>query len=73
MEFVTLGGYGMFVWPAFVFTFVCCFSLYSKTRKELTKQEKLFLIEDKQVSATKIEAAKQGKLSEEVLSTGTTY
>ena len=73
MEFATLGGYGMFVWPAFVFTFVCCFSLYLKTRKELTKQEKLFLIEYKQVSATKIEVAKQGKLSEEVLSTGTTY
>tara|TARA_B100000378_G_scaffold75382_1_gene58657 strand:+ start:333 stop:560 length:228 start_codon:yes stop_codon:yes gene_type:complete len=67
IEFLTLGGYGQFVWPAFIFTFVSCFSLYLKTKKELNKQEKLFLIEYKQVAAAKIKVAKQKKLSKEVL------
>ena len=67
IEFLTLGGYGQFVWPAFIFTFVSCFSLYLKTKKELNKQEKLFLIEYKQVAAAKIKVAKQEKLSKEVL------
>ena len=62
IEFLTLGGYGQFVWPAFIFTFVSCFSLYLKTKKELNKQEKLFLIEYKQVAAAKIKVAKQKKL-----------
>ena len=67
IEFLTLGGYGHFVWPAFIFTFVSCFSLYLKTKKELNKQEKLFLIEYKQVAAAKIKVTKQKKLSKEVL------
>ena len=66
-ELLTLGGYGQFVWPAFVFAFLCCFSLYLKTKKELNKQEKLFLIEYKQVATAKIKVAKQKKLSKEVL------
>ena len=73
IEFLTLGGYGQFVWPAFIFTFVSCFSLYLKTKKELNKQEKLFLIEYKQVAAAKIKVAKQKKLSKEVLSGSLTY
>ena len=67
IELLTLGGYGQFVWPAFIFTFVSCFLLYLKTKKELNKQEKLFLIEYKQVAAAKIKVAKQKKLSKEVL------
>ena len=67
IEFLTLGGYGQFVWPAFIFTFVSCFSLYLKTKKELNKQEKLFLLEYKQAATAKIKVAKQKKLSKEVL------
>ena len=66
IEFLTLGGYGQFVWPAFIFTFVCCFSLYLKTKKEFNKQEKLFLLEYKQVAPAKINVAKQKKLSKKL-------
>ena len=38
-ELFTLQGYGHFVWPAFIFTFLCFFILYLKTKKELNKQE----------------------------------
>ena len=57
LEFLTLGGYGQFVWPAFIFTFVSCFALYVKTKKEFKKQEKMFLSEFKRKRAVKIEAA----------------
>ena len=59
LEILILGGYGQFVWPAFIFTFVSCFSLYVKTRKEFQKQEKIFLKEFKQMQTEKIETAKE--------------
>ena len=73
LELLVLGGYGQFVWPAFIFTFVCCFLLYIKTKKELKRQEKMFLIEFKQKPITKIEVAKQRKLLKEVLSSSPAY
>ena len=59
LEFLILGGYGQFVWPAFIFTFVSCFSLYIKTKKEFQKQEKNFLKEFKQMQTEKIETVKE--------------
>ena len=59
LELLILGGYGQFVWPAFIFTFVSCFSLYIKTKKEFQKQEKKFLKEFKQMQTEKIETAKE--------------
>ena len=69
IEFWVLGGYGSFVWPAFIFAFVSCFLLYLKTEKEFKRQEKMFLIEFKHVPVTKIEVVKQ----KEVLSGNTIY
>ena len=59
LELLILGGYGQFVWPAFIFTFVSCFSLYIKTKKEFQKQEKKFLKEFKQMQTEKIETVKE--------------
>ena len=59
LEILILGGYGQFVWPAFIFTFVSCFSLYVKTKKEFQKQEKKFLKEFKQIQTEKIETVKE--------------
>ena len=73
IELLVLGGYGQFVWPAFIFTFVSCFLLYIKTKKELKRQEKMFLIEFKQIPIAKIEVAKQKELLKEVLSSSPTY
>ncbi len=67
LEFLTLGGYGIFVWPAFIFTFVSCFLLYLKTKRELKKQEKIYLIKFKQIPVRKTEVSKQKELSIEVL------
>ena len=59
LEFLILGGYGQFVWPAFIFTFVSCFTLYIKIKKEFKKQERMFLKEFKQMPTEKIETAKK--------------
>ena len=59
MELFILDGYGQFVWPAFIFTFVSCLFLYLKTKKELKKQEKMFLREFKQLQTTKIKITKR--------------
>ena len=58
-ELLILGEYGLFVWSAFIFTFVCCLVLYLKTKKELKKKEAIFLIEYKQPKIAKIKVAKQ--------------
>ena len=63
-----LGGYGQFVWPAFIFTFVISFYLYLKTKKELQKQEKLFLKEFKQPQTAKILVNSQKENTKQVLS-----
>ena len=42
LELFIYSEYGYFIWPAFIFTFVSCFALYLKTKKELSKQEKVF-------------------------------
>ena len=39
---IYLGGYGFFVWPAFIFALVLCFILYNTTKKKYFKYEKLF-------------------------------
>ena len=59
LEFIVLGGYGQFVWPAFIFTFASCFFLYLKTKKELQKQEKMFVKEFKQMPTEKIATVKK--------------
>ena len=68
MEIVSLGGYGQFVWPAFIFTFLSCFFLYLKTKKELRRQEKIFLKEFKQLQAMEIQISKSKENTKESLS-----
>ena len=68
LEFFILGGYGQFVWPAFIFTFVSCIVLYKRTKKELQKQEKMFLNEYEELHTVQIKSAKAKKMTQEVLS-----
>ena len=68
LNLLILGGYGQFVWPAFIFTFVICFYLYLKTKKELQKQEKLFLKEFGQSRTVKIVVNSQKENTKKVLS-----
>ena len=67
-ELFILGGYGQYVWAAFIFTFALCLSLYIKTKQQLQKQEEIFLNEFKQFQNIKIEVAKRKENTKEALS-----
>ena len=68
MDIVNLGGYGQFVWPAFIFTFISCFFLYLRTKKEFQKQEKIYINEFKQLQTAKIKTVKIKEAAREILS-----
>jgi len=68
LEFFILGGYGQFVWPAFAFTFVSCVAFYIKTKKELQKQEKMFLKEYEKLHIEETKTIKEKKITKEILS-----
>ena len=59
LEFFIMGGYGHFVWPAFMFTLVSCFVFYLKTNKTFQKEEKIFFNEFKQMQEVKIKTVKE--------------
>ena len=63
-----MNGYGQFVWPAFVFSFVSCFYLYAKTRSELKHQERIFFLEFGEKQGKKIEFIKREQSPKEALS-----
>ena len=62
LELLFLGGYGQFVWPAFIFTFVSFFLLYLKTKNELKRLEKVYMNELEQILITKTEITNRKKL-----------
>ena len=49
-NFITMNGYGIFVWSSFVITFLVCGVVYYKTRKTLKKYEKEFAKEIEELS-----------------------
>ena len=49
-SFITMNGYGLFVWLSFAVTFLACAMIYYKTYKTLKKYEKDFAKELHQLS-----------------------
>ena len=70
MELFILGGYGHFVWPAFIFTFMICLALYLRTKKEFLKQEKIFIKEFQRFQIIEIDADKRKEKKVEALPGG---
>ena len=69
LELFILGGYGHFVWSAFIFTLASCFIFYLKTNKTFQQEEKIFLREFKQIQEIKIKKVKkQEALSDALIS-----
>ena len=71
LELIFLGGYGQFVWPAFIFSFTICLILYLKTKRELKKQEKIFFNEYKRLQTIRIKTSERKKTVKETLSGST--
>ena len=51
-NFISMNGYGLFVWLSFAITFFACGFVYYKTYKTLKKHEKAFAKELNQLSET---------------------
>ena len=51
-NFISMNGYGIFVWLSFAITFLACGIVYYKTYKTLKKYEKDFAKELSQLSET---------------------
>ena len=58
-ELLILNGYGQFVWPAFIFTFISCFFLYLKSKKEFLKQKEIYLKEFGKIQTIKPEISEK--------------
>ena len=57
LDFFILNGYGQYIWPAFLITFVSCFVLFLKTKKDLKRLEKILLQQHKQLKVIKVQIA----------------
>ena len=63
-EILTFGEYTYFVRSAFIFTFLTCFILFLKTKNDLAKQEKLYLLEyKKELSIAEVDYSDQREFS----------
>ena len=51
-SFISMNGYGLFVWLSFAVTFLACAIIYYKTYKTLKKYEKDFAKELEQLSVS---------------------
>ena len=67
-SFITMNGYGLFVWLSFAVTFLACAMIYYKTYKTLKKYEKDFAKELNKLSDSERKLALQkSKIASQVL------
>ena len=67
-NFITMNGYGIFVWSSFVITFLVCGLVYYKTRKTLKKYEKEFAKEIEELSMKQKKAVlRHSKIASKIL------
>ena len=68
-NFLSMNGYGLFVWAAFSITFISCALVFYKTQKTLKKHEREFAKEINDLSAEKRKlAVENSKIASQVLS-----
>ena len=69
-NFITMNGYGLYVWLSFGVVFISCAVVYFKTKKTLRKNEKEFL---KELQALTLEeknkALENSKVAQHILAT----
>ena len=67
-SFITMNGYGLFVWLSFALTFLACAIIYYKTYKTLKKYEKDFAKELNKLSESERKLVlEKSKIASQVL------
>ena len=68
INFISMNGYGLFVWLSFGIVLVSCLVLYLKTRRTLKKYEREFIAEFQTLSeAEKKAVLKKSKITNHIL------
>ncbi len=68
-NFISMSGYGLFVWGSFTITFMACGLLYYKTYKTLKKYERDFAKEINKLSSERKKVViENSKIASQVLS-----
>ena len=68
-NFLSMNGYGLFVWASFSITFITCALVFYKTQKTLKKYEREFAKEINELSAEKRKSVvENSKIASQVLS-----
>ena len=68
-NFLSMNGYGLFVWSSFIITFIVCGLVYYKTYKTLKKYEREFAKEINELSAEQKKlVVENSKIASQVLS-----
>ena len=68
-NFLSMNGYGSFVWASFSITFISCALVFYKTQKTLKKYEREFVKEINELSAEKRKSVvENSKIASQVLS-----
>jgi heme exporter protein CcmD len=69
-EFISMNGYGLYVWLSFSIVFISCAIVYHKTKKTLKKYEKEFLVELEALSIEeKNKVLQNSKVAQQMLAT----
>ena len=66
-ELILMNGYGLYVWSAFFFTFICFGSLFLVIRTQLLKEQNKFAAKFVLLSAQKTKAARLQDINREIL------
>ena len=67
-EFITMNGYGLYVWLSFSIVLISCAVVYLKTKKTLKKYENEFLVELQNLSLEKKnKALENSKVAQQIV------
>jgi len=70
INFISMNGYGLFVWLSFGIVLISCFAFYLKTRRTLRKYEREFLAEFRTLSTSNKKAVlEKSRIANQILAT----
>ena len=72
-ETLFMNGYGIYVWSAFLFTFVSFVSLYVLTKIQYTKEKNKFIAKFGTLNAERAAFAKSQIINKEILSNSSNF
>ena len=66
-EIISMNGYGLYVWSAFIFTLISFASLFLITKLQLLKEQKKFVSKFGLLNVEKARVAKSQNINKEIL------